>query len=91
MREAVKEMSKKKLGAVCVKEKNGRISIITDGDCRKNSNNLYDKKILDVASRNPSWISDSATALSAIEQMNSSKITSLLVTRNQDIKKKLKK
>ena len=41
-------------------------------------------------SKNPTWISDSATALSAIEKMNSLKITSLLVARNKDINKKIK-
>jgi len=89
--EAFTEMSKKKLGIVCVKEKNGKINIITDGDIRRNSNNLYKKKILQVCSKNPTWISDTATALSAIEKINALKITSLLVTQNQDIKKKIKK
>ena len=87
---AIKEMSKKKLGLVCCREKNGKINIITDGDLRRHSNNLYKKTILKICSKNPSWISDSATALSAIEKMNSLKITSLLVARNQDIKKKIK-
>jgi len=90
MRDAVKEMSKKRLGLVCIKEKKGKVSIITDGDCRKNSNNLYNKSILKVATKNPAWISDSATALSAIEKMNSQKITSLLVSRSNDINKKIK-
>ena len=49
------------------------------------------KKILEISSKNPTWISDSATALSAIEKMNSLKITSLLVTHNQNINKKIKK
>ena len=49
------------------------------------------KKIQNICSKNPSWISDSATALSAIEKMNSNKISSLLVARNQDINKKIKK
>ena len=87
---ALKEMTKKRLGILCCKEKNGRINIITDGDVRRHSNNLYKKKILDICSKNPSWISDSATALSAIEKMNSKKITSLLVTKNKDINKKIK-
>ena len=91
MRSAIKEMSKKKLGVVCCKEKNGRISIITDGDLRRHSNNLYKKNILEVCSKNPTWISDSASALSAIEKMNSLQITSLLVARNKDINKKIKK
>ena len=91
LRAALTEMTKKKLGIVCVKEKNGKINIITDGDIRRNSNNLYKKKILQVCSKNPTWISDTSTALTAIEKMNALKITSLLVTQNQDIKKKIKK
>ena len=89
-RAAVKEMSKKKLGIVCCREKSGKITICTDGDVRRHANNLYKKKILEISSKNPTWISDSATALSAIEKMNSLKITSLLVARNQDINKKIK-
>tara|TARA_Y100000590_G_scaffold368583_1_gene429329 strand:+ start:243 stop:1217 length:975 start_codon:yes stop_codon:yes gene_type:complete len=88
---AITEMNKKKLGIVCCKEKNGTINIITDGDLRRHSNNLYKKKILNVCSKNPSWISDTATALSAIEKMNYKKITSLLVSRNKDMNKKIKK
>ena len=88
---AINEMSKKKLGIVCVKEKSGKVSIIVDGDLRRNSNNLYKKKILKVCSKNPNWISNTATALSAIEKMNSLKITALLVARNKDINKKIKK
>jgi len=78
------------LGIVCVKEKNGKINLITDGDIRRNSNNLYKKKILKVCNKNPKWISDNSTALLAIDKMNASKITSLLVARSQDIKKKKK-
>ena len=88
---AIKEMSKKKLGVVCCREKSGKINILTDGDLRRHSNNLYKKTILEVCSKTPTWISESATALSAIEKMNSKKITSLLVARNQDINKKIKK
>ena len=87
---AIKEMSKKKLGLVCCKEKNGKINIVTDGDLRRHSNNLYKKTILKVCSKNPNWVSDSASALSAIEKMNYLKITSLLVARNKDINKKIK-
>ena len=91
MLSAVKEMTRKKLGIICCKEKNGKINILTDGDIRRNSNNLYKKKILKICNKNPNWISDSATALSAIEIMNSKKITSLLVAKKKDINKKIKK
>ena len=88
---AVREMTKKKLGLICCKEKNGKINILTDGDIRRNSNNLYKKKISKICNKNPNWISDSATALSAIEIMNSKKITSLLVSKKKYIHKKIKK
>ncbi len=91
IRKAIKEMTKKKLGLVCCREKNGKINIITDGDLRRHSNNLYKKEILKVCSKHPSWISETATALSAIEKMNYLKITSLLVAKNKDINKKNKK
>jgi len=90
MRNAVKIMEEKKLGIVCVKEKNGKINLITDGDIRRNSNNLFQKKIIKVCNKKPTWISNTATALSAIEKMNFLKITSLLVTNQKSIKKEKK-
>ena len=90
IKEAIKEMSKKRLGLVCCREKNGKMSILTDGDLRRHSNNLFKKKILNICTKNPAWVSESATALSAIEKMNSLKITSLLVSQNKDINKKIK-
>ena len=91
LRSALKVMTKGALGIVCVKEKNGKINLITDGDIRRNSNNLYKKKILQVCTKNPTWVSDASPALSAIEKMNDLKITSLLVCKNKDIRKKIKK
>ena len=90
MQSAIKEMSRKKLGILCVKEKNGKINLITDGDIRRHSNNLFKKKIIKVCSKNPHWISETAAALSAIEKMNTLQISSLLVSKNKDIKKKIK-
>ena len=87
---AIKEMTKKKLGMTCCREKNGKINILTDGDLRRHSNNLYKKTIFKISNKKPTWISDSSTALSAIEKMNSKKISSLLVMHNQDINKKIK-
>ena len=79
------------MGLICCREKNGKINILTDGDIRRNSNNLFKKKISKISNKNPNWIYDSATALSAIEIMNSKKITSLLVTKKKNINKKIKK
>jgi len=89
MREAIRELSRKRLGVVVVKNK--KVGIITDGDCRREANNLYDKSILSVTTKNPVWISEEATALQALEKMNSKLITSLLCCRKKDINKKIKK
>ena len=90
MKAAISEMNKKKMGIVCIKNKNS-IMLLTDGDIRRHSNNLYKKKIVKVATKNPAWIIDTATALSAIEKMSSLQITSLLCTHKRYIKKKIKK
>ena len=89
IKDAIKEMTKKKLGVVCIKEKNGKIGIIVDGDLRRNSNNLYRKKITEIATKKPNWIYENSTALSAIEKMTSLKISSLLVSKNANAKKKI--
>ena len=89
MKAAIKEMNKKKLGIVCIKDKNNKISLITDGDLRRNSNNLFKKKILGISNKKPVWIKENATALSAIEKMNSLKITSLLVSQNANKRGKI--
>jgi len=90
MKSAINEMNKKKLGIVCVKNKSS-ILLISDGDLRRHSNNLYKKKIMQVATKNPNWVAETDTALLAINKMNASGITSLLVTQKKDLKKKIKK
>ena len=90
MKAAISEMNRKKLGIVCVKNRSS-IMLISDGDLRRHSNNLYKKKIMQIATKNPNWIADTDTALSAINKMNENSITSLLVTKKKDIKKKIKK
>tara|TARA_B110001454_G_C12323857_1_gene268951 strand:- start:61 stop:519 length:459 start_codon:yes stop_codon:yes gene_type:complete len=90
IKDAIKIMAEKKLGVVCVKEKNGQIYLITDGDIRRNSNNLFKKKIMQICNKKPTWISNNASALSAIEKMNFLKITSLLVANSKSVKKEKK-
>ena len=64
---------------------------MVDGDLRRHSNNLFKKKVLDVCTKNPNWVSEESTALSALEKMNRLRISSLLVAKNKDIKKQIKK
>ena len=90
VKEAIKVMNKKHLGIVLIKEKNGKISIITDGDLRRHSNNLYQKTISKISTKSPTWIAENETGLVAVKKMNSLRITSLLVAKNKDLKKKKK-
>ena len=90
MKEAIKVMNAKKLGIVAVKEKNGKIGIITDGDLRRHANNLYQKSISKISTKNPTWIAENESALVAVDRMNSLKITSLLVASSKGINKKIK-
>ena len=46
---------------------------------------------MEVATKNPTWISEDSTALSAIDKMTQLKISSLLVTKRKHINKKSKK
>ena len=52
---------------------------------------LYKKKLSQIWNGKPLWISETSTALSAIDKMNSMEITQLLVTNKKLINKKIKK
>ena len=78
-------------GLLVVNKNNKLLGTLTDGDIRRHSNNLYKKKIIKVATKNPTWVSDTDTGLFSINLMNRLGITSVLVTKKKDIKKKIKR
>ena len=86
--DATKVIDSKKLGLVIVMEKNQGKGILTDGDARRGikyySKNDHLKKIM---TSNPLFISESAPASKALSLMNEKKITSLLVTTEEDYNK----
>jgi len=91
--DAIKVSDQKKLGLVIVVEKNQVKGILTDGDARRGikyySKNDHLKKFM---TRNPLFISESVPASKALSLMNEKKITSLLVTSEEDyIKSKISK
>jgi arabinose-5-phosphate isomerase len=94
--DATKVIDQKKLGLVVVMEKNQVKGILTDGDARRGikyySKNDHLKKFM---TTNPLFISENSPASKALALMNEKKITSLLVTTDQDqskvkVAKKLK-
>ena len=85
MKEAIKIISNKKLGAVIVRNRNKiTTGIITDGNIRKlREKNIDFQKTLvkNVMTKNPITISSESLAVKALRIMNEKKITSLCVIK----------
>jgi arabinose-5-phosphate isomerase len=81
MAEAVVEMSSKGFGCVGIVDGKGKLSgIITDGDLRRHMGPaLLEARVDDVMTRSPKTARPDQLASEALEMLNSSKITALLV------------
>ena len=91
MKEAIKTISKKKLGVVIVRNRNKMTTgIITDGNIRKlRQKNIDFQKTLakDVMTKNPITITSDSLAIKALRIMNEKKITSLCVINGKNSNK----
>ncbi|MDA1338332.1 MAG: KpsF/GutQ family sugar-phosphate isomerase, partial [bacterium] len=86
--DATKVIDQKKLGLVVVMEKNQVKGILTDGDARRGIKYYSkDDHLRKFMTSNPIFIFESAPASKALSLMNEKKITSLLVTTEQDYNK----
>ena len=84
MREAVKEMTKKKLGMICVKSPKG-IHVITDGDLRRlieKQKDISQACAKDIMGGHPKTITRDTLAAKAVRIMQDHSITSLAVLSN---------
>ena len=82
MSDALVEMSSKGFGCVAIVDAGGYIvGIVTDGDLRRHMRpDLMTARVDDVMTSNPKTISRDLLASEALEILNSSKITALIVT-----------
>src|SRR4051794_10656067 len=83
MSDALVEMTSKGFGCVGIVDANGRIvGIVTDGDLRRHMlrPDLMTATVDDVMTKNPKTIGRDLLASEALEILNSSKITALIVT-----------
>ena len=82
MSEAIAEISAKGFGCVAIVDARGHIAgIITDGDLRRQMRpELMTLLVDDVMTRNPKVIERASLASEALEVLNSTKITTLIVT-----------
>ena len=83
MKEALKILSKKKLGFLIIRDKkNYTKGIITDGQIRRfneRKNNLYEMTVREIMTKKPISIDKDSLAVKALKLMNEKKITSLCV------------
>jgi len=88
MREALLEITSKKLGMTAVVGADGRlVGVITDGDLRRyleKSVDLFDRTAGELASRNPKSIGKDALAAEAVAVMERYSITTLVVPDDEN-------
>jgi arabinose-5-phosphate isomerase len=82
MAEAVVEMSSKGFGCVGITDKTGNLTgIITDGDLRRHMRpDLLEARVEEVMTRSPKTVRPDQLASEALEIINASEITALMVT-----------
>jgi arabinose-5-phosphate isomerase len=83
MREAIFEITSKRLGVTGVADTDGNlVGVITDGDLRRaleKYGDLLNRKASEVMTRNPKWIERDSLAARAVQKMEEHAITSLFV------------
>lgn len=81
--DVIHEMSSKRFGMTCVVTASGQLTgIVTDGDLRRHLTNgidLLKQRAIDIMTRDPVTISSKMLAVEALQQMETKKITSLVV------------
>src|SRR6267154_2945841 len=84
MSEAVVEMSAKGFGCVGIADADGKlVGIVTDGDLRRHMRpDLLDARVETVMTRSPKTVRPEQLASEALEIINSSKITALIVAED---------
>ncbi|MDI6734656.1 MAG: KpsF/GutQ family sugar-phosphate isomerase [bacterium] len=89
MRNALFEMTSKRLGITTVVDEKDRLAgIITDGDLRRlmekrKDEDIWDLKVEEIMTKNPRTISQKALCATAVAKMEEYTITSLLITNKQ--------
>jgi len=86
LQNVVIEISSKRMGAVCVREKNKILGIITDGDLRRflqENKDISNAKACDLMVENPKTINENELAFTALNIMKQNNITQLLVLKDK--------
>lgn len=92
VREVISVITQKKFGCAAVLDNEQKlVGIFTDGELRRNihHDNLLDKKIAEIMTRNPITISSNSLVVEALDIMNKKQITSLFVVDDNNYLKGL--
>ncbi len=87
VKEAIVEISEKRLGVTAVVDKNQVIGIITDGDIRRMLNRTDDflcLKAVDIMTQNPKTVEADVMATEALDILENYQITQLVVKQNNE-------
>lgn len=91
MKQAIRIINNKKLGVIIIQKKNGDTSgIITDGDLKRIAqkfDRFEEMQLKNVMKRSPITVTEDTLAASALSIMNSKKITSICVHKNNRMRK----
>jgi len=84
MADAIVEMTAKGFGCVGITDRDGRLAgIITDGDLRRHMRaDLLAARVDEVMTKNPKTVSSDQLVSEALELLNSSKITAVIVVND---------
>jgi arabinose-5-phosphate isomerase len=83
MPEALRVMTERRLGIVgVVSDAGALIGVVTDGDLRRNFDDLAGKTVGEIMTRNPKSVTPETLAGDAARLMNDSRITALFVVRD---------
>ncbi len=85
IKDAILEITKKRLGVVAIVENLELSGVITDGDLRRmmeKHQSFENLKAVDIMNRNPKTIDEGEMAVVALNQMKQFNITQLIVTKN---------
>ena len=87
MKDAVLEMTAKRLGLAGVFKGKKLVGVVTDGDLRRalaRTPNIFNKKVADVMNKDPKRISSGSIAEAALRKMEEFSITALFVVSPED-------
>lgn len=89
IKEAILEITKKRLGVVAIVEKLEIRGVITDGDLRRmmeKHESFENLKAVDIMNTRPKTIEEDEMAVAALQKMKQHNITQLIVTKNNEYK-----